>query len=194
MNPSQNVPGSASLEIRRMAIDSLKPAPYNPRQVLQPDDPAYIKLATSLREFGLVEPLIWNETTGYVVGGHARLRILKEMGINDVPVSVVRLSIEREKALNVVLNNREAQGRFDPGKLAQILADLQDMPELNLTGFDQDDLVAFRLAPAPQLPAEESKGTIEITLSMDETTYEQLAVQLDELIGQWDLTCHVRRV
>jgi len=194
MNPIQNVSCPASLEVRPMAIDSLKPAPYNPRQVLQPHEPAYIKLATSLREFGLVEPLIWNETTGYVVGGHARLRILKEMGIAEVPVSVVRLSQEREKALNVILNNREAQGRFDAGKLTQLLLDLQNLPELKLTGFDQDDLAAFRLTPAPQLPAEEVKGTVEITLLMDETTYEHLSIQLDELIGEWDLTCHVRRV
>src|SRR6266581_5971525 len=108
----------AVLDIRIMPVADLVPAPYNPRRALKPGDRRYKKLAASLREFGLVEPLVWNETSGHVVGGHARLRILKEMGVSEVAVSVVRLSPEREKALNVVLNNREAQGRFDPAKLA----------------------------------------------------------------------------
>src|SRR5438067_12150060 len=111
----------ANFELRRLPIDRLKPAPYNPRDDLRPGSPAYRKLAASLREFGLVEPLVWNELTGHVVGGHARLRILAELGATEVPVSVVRLSPEREKALNIVLNNREAQGRFDPAKLADLL-------------------------------------------------------------------------
>ena len=56
-----------------MKIRRLRPAPYNPRRELKPGSPAYEKLAASLREFGLVEPLVWNEASGYVVGGHARL-------------------------------------------------------------------------------------------------------------------------
>src|SRR5262245_36096757 len=91
---------ACGLEIRIMPLKQLRPAPYNPRLRLQPGDPAYRKLEMSLREFGLVEPLIWNETTGHVVGGHARLGILRRLGVKEVPVSVVRLTPEREKALN----------------------------------------------------------------------------------------------
>src|SRR5262249_39315262 len=118
---------STTLEVRIVPIETLVPAPYNPRLELQPGSPAWRKLEASLREFGLVEPLVWNETTGYVVGGHSRLRILKQMGVAEVPISVVRLSVAREKALNVVLNNREAQGRFDPSKLADILIELEEL-------------------------------------------------------------------
>src|SRR5437870_10440165 len=115
------------LKIRVLPIDQLVPAPYNPRKALKPGSPAYRKLKASLAEFGLVEPLVWNELTGRVVGGHARLRILKELGIAEVPVSVVRLDEKREKALNIVLNNQEAQGRYDPMKLAELLTELQDL-------------------------------------------------------------------
>src|SRR6266540_714862 len=94
---------TSPLEIRTLPISQLRPAPYNPRKRLRPGDPAYKKLAASLREFGLVEPLVWNETTGHVVGGHARLEILRGMGAGEVPVSVVRLSVAEEKALNIVL-------------------------------------------------------------------------------------------
>ncbi|HLW64921.1 MAG TPA: ParB N-terminal domain-containing protein [Gemmataceae bacterium] len=193
MNAIEVNPFSANLEVRQLPIESLQPAPYNPRLVLRPDEAAYHKLAASLREFGLVEPLIWNELSGHVVGGHARLRILKEMGATEVPVSVVRLGLEREKALNIILNNREAQGRFDAGKLTQLLEELEHLPELELTGFDEDDLAAFRLEPMPELPDEEEYDTVEITLSMNEATYDRLAQRLDELIGEFDLTSHVRK-
>src|SRR5262245_60655516 len=119
-----------AFELRILPLSELKPAPYNPRRVLAPTSPAYRKLKASLAEFGLVEPLIWNELTGYVVGGHARLRILTELGYTEVPVSVVRLSNAREKALNVVLNNQEAQSRYDPAKLETLLSELSELPEL----------------------------------------------------------------
>ena len=75
------MPPVALLEVRVLPIGDLTPAAYNPRRPLKPTDPAYRKLKASLEEFGLVEPLVWNELTGRVVGGHARLRILKELGI-----------------------------------------------------------------------------------------------------------------
>src|SRR5437867_7458422 len=163
----------AVLDIRIMPVADLVPAPYNPRRALKPGDRRYQKLAASLREFGLVEPLVWNETTGHVVGGHARLAILRSMGVTDVPVSVVRLTPEREKALNVVLNNLEAQGRFDTDKLADLLIELEDLPELELTGFDAGDLAALRLEPLADLPAEPERAAVEITLAMDTATYDR---------------------
>src|SRR6187431_3385361 len=130
------LPTPPGFEVRVLPIDRLVPAPYNPRKALSPTDPAYRKLERSVREFGLVEPLVWNERTGHVVGGHARLAILKAMGVTAVPVSVVNLTDAREKALNVVLNNQEAQSRYDPDRLADILEELDDLPELEETGFD----------------------------------------------------------
>lgn len=180
------------LEIRLMPVADLVPAPYNPRKKLKPGDPTYQKLAASLRSFGLVEPLVWNETTGHVVGGHARLAILKEMGVEEVPVSVVRLSAEREKALNVVLNNREAQGRFDSGMLADLLGELQELPEMEMTGFGLDDLRALKLEPLAELPPLPEPDGIEITLRANPEAYERLAPRLDELVRDFDLECHVR--
>ena len=184
----------STLAVRVLPIESLTPAPYNPRQALRPADRRYKKLAASLREFGLVEPLVWNEATGHVVGGHARLSILKEMGVTEVPVSVVNLTPEREKALNVVLNNLEAQGRYDPAKLADVLTELADLPELELTGFDERDLAALDLEPVAELPAEPEADRVEVTLATDRTTYDQLAARLDALVAEYDLVCHVRRM
>jgi ParB-like chromosome segregation protein Spo0J len=182
-----------ALELRTLPLADLTPAPYNPRHALKPTDPRYQKLAASLREFGLVEPLVWNETTGHVVGGHARLAILRAMGVAEVPVSVVRLTPEREKALNVVLNNLEAQGRFDPAKLADLLAESADLPELGLTGFDARDLASLRLGPVAEPPVEAERSGVEITLATDTATYDRLAPRLDALVAEFDLVCHIQR-
>ena len=182
-----------SLEIRVLPIDQLVPAPYNPRRPLSPESPAYRKLAASLREFGLVEPLVWNELTGHVVGGHMRLRVLKELGFTEVPVSVVRLDDAREKALNVVLNNQEAQGRYDPAKLADLLEELDELGTLEHTGFDADALAALRLDPVEDLPEDPPADRVEVTLVTDAATYDALAPKLDAVVAEFDLVTHVRR-
>jgi ParB-like chromosome segregation protein Spo0J len=187
------VSAPTSLDVRVLPLATLTPAPYNPRLSLSPADRRHQKLAASLREFGLVEPLVWNELTGHVVGGHARLSILREMGVTEVPVSVVRLTPERERALNVVLNNLEAQGRYDPEKLADLLTELADLPELALTGFDARDLAALTLEPAADAPEEAEADAVEVTLTTDPATYERLAPQLDALVAEFDLVCHVSR-
>jgi ParB-like chromosome segregation protein Spo0J len=185
----------ANLELRIVPIAQLTPAPYNPRRLLQPGDRAWKKLHRSLAEFGLVEPLVWNERTGHVVGGHARLRILQELGVAEVPVSVVCLSDEREKALNIILNNREAQGRFDPEKLAELLTELEELPELELTGFDKADLRDLRLEPLAELPAgEEECPNVEVVLVIPRDRYNGVAAQIDELVRDLDLECHVRGI
>jgi hypothetical protein len=183
------------LEIRVLPVAELKPAPYNPRRVLSPASPAYRKLRASLVEFGLVEPLVWNERTGHIVGGHARLRILRDLGVTTVPVSVVHLSEAREKALNVVLNNQEAQGRFDPARLADLLTELQDTPELELSGFDEHMLANLRLEPvaAPLETEADDPDRVEITLVTTAATYDKLAPELDQLVVAYDLETHVRR-
>jgi hypothetical protein len=185
------IPG---FEVRVLPIDQLVPAPYNPRKVLKPTDKAYRKLDRSLRQFGLVEPLVWNERTGHVVGGHARLALLKELGVTEVPVSVVSLSDAREKALNVVLNNQEAQSRYDPSRLADLLDELGELPELELTGFDPGALPPLRLEPQPDLPTPEEIGDrVTVTLEMPAETFDRLAPRLDELVAKFDLVSHIRR-
>jgi ParB-like nuclease domain len=187
-------PTTPAFEVRILPIAQLAPAPYNPRKILKPADKAYRKLDRSLRQFGLVEPLVWNERTGHVVGGHARLTILKAMGVAEVPVSVVNLSDAREKALNVVLNNQEAQSRYDPSRLTDLLDDLGDLPELEMTGFDREALPPLRFEPRPDLPPLENTGDrVTVTLEMLAETFELLAPQLDELVAKYDLTSHVRR-
>lgn len=179
----------SAVTFRELPIDQLVPAPYNPRRPLT--KPAYRKLKASLAEFGLVEPLVWNERTGHVVGGHARLAILRELGHTTVPVSVVDLDADREKALNVLLNNQEAQGRYDPAKLLVVLEELDDLRDLS--GFDDTTLSALKLSPLEDRPEEAATGDVEITIEVDAETLPRFAPRLDELIREFDLVVHVKK-
>ena len=66
------------MKIVKKKIEDLRPASYNPRKDLKPGDKEYEKLKRSITEFGYVEPVIWNERTGTVVGGHQRLKKRKK--------------------------------------------------------------------------------------------------------------------
>lgn len=110
------------MEIRKVPISLLNAAPYNPRKDLQPGDLEYQKIARSIEKYGCVEPIIWNEKTGNVIGGHQRLKVLAATGAVEVDVSVVQLSLEDEKALNLALN--KISGQWDNEKLSAVLQDL----------------------------------------------------------------------
>ena len=115
------------MKILKVPIHKINPAPYNPRKNLQPNDPEYQKLLKSLDEFDCVEPLVLNRRTGHLVGGHQRFKILKARGDKYILCSVVDLSPEKEKALNIALN--KISGQWDDRKLAQLLDELIKEPE-----------------------------------------------------------------
>jgi len=117
----------------------LLPADYNPRKDLKPGDTEYEKLKRSIEQFGYVEPVIWNKTTGRVVGGHQRLKVLMDMGMTEVDCVVVEMDEEKEKALNIALN--KISGDWDKDKLALLIADLQGADfDVSLTGFEPAEI------------------------------------------------------
>jgi DNA modification methylase len=125
--------------IQKIPISKINPAPYNPRLDLKPGDVEYEKIKRSITEFDLVEPLVWNKQTGNLVGGHQRLKILKEQGITEVEVSVVDLLEAKEKALNIALN--KAQGDWDLPKLKDLLLEIDTGEfDINITGFDEKEI------------------------------------------------------
>jgi len=128
--------------IEKKNTADLLPADYNPRKDLKPGDAEYEKLKRSIEQFGYVEPVIWNKTTGRVVGGHQRLKVLIDMGMAEVDCVVVELSEEKEKALNVALN--KISGDWDKDKLALLIADLQVADfDVSLTGFEPAEIDAL---------------------------------------------------
>lgn len=126
------------MEIRTLNAAKLKAADYNPRRDLQPEDAEYQKLRRSIEEFGYIEPIIWNERTGRVVGGHQRLKVLLKQGAQEIECVVVDLPDKDEKILNVLLN--KVKGRWDIGKLADLLQQLDEAGAMEVTGFEDWEL------------------------------------------------------
>lgn len=143
------------MDIRTISVELINATTYNPRIDLRPGDPEYEKLRHSLNEFGYVDPIIWNEQTGNMVGGHQRYKVLvNEQGRTELAVSVVNLDPERERLLNLALN--KVSGRWDDEALAQLLGELQQGSlDISLSGFDADEIdeliAEFTEPPADQL-------------------------------------------
>lgn len=127
------------MQIELKQVTDLLLAEYNPRKDLKPGDKEYEKLKRSIEQFGYVEPVIWNQTTGRVVGGHQRLKVLMDMGITEVDCVIVKMDVEKEKALNIALN--KISGEWDNDKLALLISDLQGTDfDVSLTGFEPEEL------------------------------------------------------
>ncbi len=130
------------MRLEEKNISELNAAKYNPRVTLEPGMEEFEKLRRSIEHFGDVEPIVWNERTGNVVGGHQRLQVMKFLGRDTAKVSVVDMPEEEEKLLNIALN--KAKGEWDNAKLESLLRDI-DTETLDFTGFGADE-VAILLA------------------------------------------------
>lgn len=135
--------------IKKVAIEKLTPAEYNPRVELKPGDAAYEKLKRSIETFGYVEPIIFNERSGTVVGGHQRLSVLRDLGETEVECVIVNMDENDEKALNIALN--KVNGEWDMDKLSELLAEIDSSDyDATLTGFDLDEIEEMIQTSAPE--------------------------------------------
>lgn len=126
--------------VREIKVTELNAAQYNPRIALEPGMPEWEKLKTSIEQFGNVEPVVWNRRTGNVVGGHQRLAVLKSMGYESVPCSVVDLDEKGEKLLNIALN--KIKGQWDYDKLEEILSGF-DYEVATASGFSAEEIAVI---------------------------------------------------
>jgi len=125
------------MEIKIVKIDDLIFAEYNPRSLSKDQ---YKNLKNSITRFGLVDPIIVNSNEkrkNIVIGGHQRLKIAKEMGIVDIPTVEVNLTLEKERELNIRLNQNTGAWDWDS------LANNFDIDDLMNWGFDEIELQCF---------------------------------------------------
>lgn len=144
--------------------NELRAAPYNPRTATEHDFKA---LQRSMRKFGDLSCVVYNETTNQLVGGHLRTKGITAIGnapieiterleapnsvgtiargfivLNDekFPYRVVRWDESTEKAANVASNR--IQGSFDDDMLANLVAEINQYdPDLaDFMGFTNKEL------------------------------------------------------
>jgi len=131
----------SEINITYYNANDLVMAEYNPRQLTKDQ---YTQLKDSINRFGLVDPLIVNKNKdrkNILVGGHQRLRIAKEIGLESIPCVEIDLSFDQEKELNIRLNKNVGEWDYDA------LANHFDVGELTEWGFSNDELQFYEDEP-----------------------------------------------
>lgn len=134
------------------AVDKLNAATYNPRKISGQQLKA---LKMSIKENGILEPLIVNQKTGMtVVSGHQRLRVAKELGFTEVPVKVIDVDEKKEKILNLALN--KIGGAFDTPKLENVLREVVEFAgaDIEQTGFTAQEVEKMLALPEAETEGE----------------------------------------
>ena len=100
-----------------------------------------LKLRSSLREFGFVNPVIIDREYN-VLAGHGRIMAAKEEGIAEVPCVYADHLTEAQKKAYILADNRMAlDAGCDEELLSVEMQELQDLGfDLSMTGFDEKEL------------------------------------------------------
>ena len=126
------------MEFKKLQIDSLVPAEYNPRKKLKPGDSEFEKIKNSINEFGYVDPIIVNRDLT-VIGGHQRISVLKTLGYTEIDCVIIDVDKTKEKALNIALN--KISGEWNKELLADLIKDLQKLDyDVSFTGFEPPEI------------------------------------------------------
>ena len=125
-------------EMKLISIDKLVPYVNNARTH---SEEQIIKLRSSLREFGFVNPIIVDRDFN-VIAGHGRLMAAKEEGINEVPCVFADFLTDAQKKAYILADNRMAMDAGWDEELLKIeMEELQNLGyDLGYTGFDEKEL------------------------------------------------------
>lgn len=152
------MPTVKSWKVKTVKLADAKPLPSNTRTISKKAKSA---LLSSLERFGYVEPIVWNERTGHIIGGHQRYSLLVEKGVESAAMVAVDLSPEDEMDANLTLNNPHIEGEFtDPilDLLKQIEAnDADSFSDLRLNDL-QRSLEASLSKPPVDDPSPKKQG------------------------------------
>lgn len=141
---AENLTKYQRFESVRVWRHELHPHPKNPREIGKKQAQ---RLRGKVKEVGLVQPLIWNRRSGYLVGGHQRLDVIDRLEKYDprtwendyqIDVSACELSDQQEHEMLVFLNNPSASGTFNLDLLADL--NLEIGIDFAGMGFDQIDV------------------------------------------------------
>jgi ParB family chromosome partitioning protein len=130
--PQRAQPANGPLEI---PLDRIAGNPQQPR--VRMDDGALLTLAASIREHGVIQPVLVTETIdGYqLVAGERRVRAARMAGLDRIP-AVVRQLADREQLELALVENLQRED-LDPMEAARAYRQLIDD-----YAFSQEDLAA----------------------------------------------------
>jgi len=127
-----------SESVFQIEVDKIKPNPHQPRRDF--NEEALKELAASIREYGVLQPLVVSkieresdsgtQVEYELIAGERRLMASKMAGLHTVPAIIRRPQIEREKLELAIIENVQRED-LSPIETARAYARLQD--EFRLT-------------------------------------------------------------
>jgi len=107
-------------------------------------DEQVAKIASSIKEFGFLNPIITDGQNG-IVAGHGRVLAAQKLGLSELPVIEASHLTDAQRRAYVIADNRLAlDAGWDDEMLRVELSDLQEADfDLSLTGFNPDEIDAL---------------------------------------------------
>lgn len=143
---------------KRVPIETLFEDPANARLH---NERNLTTISNSLRAFGQVESLVVQKSTGKVIGGNGRLRVMQSLGWTEVDIAEVDITETQAAALGVALNRTAELAEWDTDILAGTLNGIatDDADLLDACGYDEDELAD--LVDSMELDGDGTTGEIE---------------------------------
>lgn len=159
----------ATLDTLRVPIDGLTPYGQNPRKG------NVDVIVDSLRRHGQYRPIVVRAKTFEVLAGNHTLAAARELGWTEIAATFVDCT-DDEAARIVLVDNRAADlGTYDDELLAELL---DNLPDLEGTGYDTDDRDFLRALGTSPHPADDT----DLDRALDEadrSVWPVVKVQLD---------------
>ncbi len=192
-NASSGLPAAPSGDFL-LEVDRLVPNPHQPRTEF--DEEALNELASSIKEHGVIQPVLVEEGENgkyYIIAGERRTRAAKLAGLTKIPVRIQKFS--DEKKLEVALIENIQRENLNPLEEALAYKKLMEM-----TGVTQDEVArrvgknrstvanALRLLKLPEdmqnalSSGEISAGHARALLSVSDST--DMRMLFGRIIGQ----------
>ena len=134
--------------IETLHINDLVPYARNSRTH---SDAQVAQIAASIKEFGFTNPVLI-DADGGIIAGHGRVLAARVLKLDSVPCLRISHLTETQKRAYVIADNKLAlNAGWDNELLALEFAELQGLGfDLDLTGFDADELEALMPVEVPE--------------------------------------------
>jgi site-specific DNA-methyltransferase (adenine-specific) len=121
-------------QIKAVVIDKLIPYVNNAKQH---SEEQVTKIASSIREFGFVNPVLIDKDYN-IIAGHGRVMAAKKLGWDEVPCLFVEGLTEAQRKAYILADNRLGElAEWDMELVTSELEMLQEMEfDIDLTGFE----------------------------------------------------------
>lgn len=118
------------MQTEEVALITLKPYPNNPRK-------GNVDLiAESLETYGQYKPITVNKRTGEILAGNHTYQAASKLGWETIAVTYVDVDAVTAAKIVAIDNRTADQGTYDTESLLKLL---DELPDLNATGYGQDD-------------------------------------------------------